>query len=276
MRKEVIGNATLYFGDCREVLPSLAPVDAVITDPPYGIGKAAWDEAFPLWIFETVAGHAPTLAFMPGVWNLLKCPDQVGRHRYVWTLSARLVNGMTRGAIGFGNWIPLVLYSSVDEAAWCAKFKEWCDANAVTKADLDAAAGTSDMGGWWASNLPHRSQIPAPEQWAKLKAAFSPPDEFDRDVHAALHMQETDSRDFAVGGEPKVDHPSPKPLNVMSWFVWRTPGTVILDPFMGSGTTGIAALRLGRSFVGVEIHEPYFEIACERIENAQRQERLFA
>ena len=50
----------------------------------------------------------------------------------------------------------------------------------------------------------------------------------------------------------------------------------ILDPYMGSGTTGVAAMQLGRKFVGIEIHEPYFNIACERIENAQRQQRMFA
>jgi DNA modification methylase len=61
----------------------------------------------------------------------------------------------------------------------------------------------------------------------------------------------------------------------MEWCVKKMEGDV-LDPFMGSGTTGVAAVRLGRKFFGIEQHEPYFDIACERIENAQRQERLFA
>lgn len=50
----------------------------------------------------------------------------------------------------------------------------------------------------------------------------------------------------------------------------------ILDPFMGSGTTGVACANLGRSFIGIEIDRKYFDIACERIENAQRQHRMFA
>lgn len=72
-------------------------------------------------------------------------------------------------------------------------------------------------------------------------------------------------------------HPTQKPVPLMSWCIQQAGSpTSICDPFMGSGTTGVAAIRAGASFVGIEIHEPYFQIACERIENAQRQERLFA
>lgn len=52
------------------------------------------------------------------------------------------------------------------------------------------------------------------------------------------------------------------------------PEIVVLDPFMGSGTTGVACMNLGRKFIGIELEEKYFDIACERIENAQRQQRL--
>jgi DNA modification methylase len=60
----------------------------------------------------------------------------------------------------------------------------------------------------------------------------------------------------------------------MEWCVGFTEGTV-LDPFAGSGTTGVACARLGRRFVGVEIELRYFDIACRRIEQAQRQRDLF-
>jgi len=70
-------------------------------------------------------------------------------------------------------------------------------------------------------------------------------------------------------------HPTQKPIALMRWCVAKTEGSV-LDPFMGSGTTGAACMELRREFIGIEVHEPYFHVACERIENAQRQERLFA
>jgi DNA modification methylase len=61
----------------------------------------------------------------------------------------------------------------------------------------------------------------------------------------------------------------------MEFVVTRAPAGTVADCFMGSGTTGVACARLGRKFVGIEIHEPYFNIACRRIEQAQRQKDLF-
>ena len=75
-------------------------------------------------------------------------------------------------------------------------------------------------------------------------------------------------------GVPRV-HPTQKPVAVMSWCLGFAPGSV-LDPFMGSGTTGVACMNLGRKFIGIEIEPKYFDISCERIENAQRQMRMFA
>ena len=73
-------------------------------------------------------------------------------------------------------------------------------------------------------------------------------------------------------------HPCPKPLSFIKKLVGKCSlaGETVLDPFMGSGTTGVACADLGRKFIGIEITESYFNIACERIENAYRQERLFA
>jgi site-specific DNA-methyltransferase (adenine-specific) len=63
----------------------------------------------------------------------------------------------------------------------------------------------------------------------------------------------------------------------MAWCLGFVPtAQIIIDPFMGSGTTGVACVRRGRRFVGIEIDEGYFEIACRRIEAETRQPRLFA
>jgi DNA modification methylase len=73
---------------------------------------------------------------------------------------------------------------------------------------------------------------------------------------------------------PKL-HPTQKPLALMQWcFKWFD-GDVILDPYCGSGTTGVAALSFGKTFIGIEREEKYFSIACRRIEDAQRQGHLF-
>ncbi len=70
-------------------------------------------------------------------------------------------------------------------------------------------------------------------------------------------------------------HPTQKPTEVMEFIVQRSPGQAVLDPFMGSGTTGVACARLGRRFIGIEIEPKYFDVACQRIDHTQRQRDLF-
>lgn len=81
----------------------------------------------------------------------------------------------------------------------------------------------------------------------------------------------------ATDGAEKFDHPCPKPIGQMRRLVARAtlPGETILDPFMGSGTTGVACVKLGRKFIGIEIDESYFDIACERIRKAYSQPDMF-
>jgi DNA modification methylase len=72
-------------------------------------------------------------------------------------------------------------------------------------------------------------------------------------------------------------HPTEKPRRLMAEIIgdFSNPGQLICDPFMGSGTTGVAAVQMGRRFIGIELNPTYFDIACRRIEDAQRQGRLF-
>jgi len=76
---------------------------------------------------------------------------------------------------------------------------------------------------------------------------------------------------------PRV-HPTQKPIVVMEWAIsqCRKGARTVLDPFMGSGTTGVACANMGRKFIGIEIERKYFDIACERIDAAHAQGRLFA
>jgi DNA modification methylase len=83
------------------------------------------------------------------------------------------------------------------------------------------------------------------------------------------------SRAQAYGAIDK-QHPTQKPLPLMQWCLGFLPNAeTILDPFMGSGTTGVACVNLGRKFIGIEIDPGYFDIACRRIEAAYAQPRLF-
>ena len=210
-RKEVIGDCTLYLGDCLEILPTLEKVDAVITDPPYGIGANKmtlgngkqkiergaldWDAEPPSPKFFELSG--------------LAAPIQI-----YWG----------------GNYFGL-------PRARCWLVWDKCT-GANDFADCELAWTNLDM-------VVKKKVIP----WVGANA------------------KDTPSR----------EHPTQKPVELIAWCIGLAKSAqTILDPFMGSGTTGVACANLGRKFIGIEIEPKYFEIACERITNAYRQERLFA
>jgi len=203
-RVEVIGGAVLLQGDCLDILPALDKVDAVVTDPPYGLGKKMsggtwavksshyadmhdWDEcALQVWIDEILALGVP-------------------------------------GIIWGGNY-----FAMPPSRCWLS----WCKPDFPTMADMELA---------W-TNL---------DRPAKRWASGRTPD-----------------------GQ-KV-HPTQKPVALMKWCLDFLPtAETILDPFMGSGTTGVAAVQMGRKFIGIEREPKYFDIACKRIEEAQRQGDMF-
>lgn len=202
--KVTIGNATLYLGDCREILPTLPRVDAVVTDPPYGLGKkmqgGTWGakdafSGFLIWDTET---------------------QQAGFDAIVDLRVPSVVWG--------GNY-----YLVPPSRCWLI----WNKVNSVpTMADFEQA-------------------------WTN----------FDKPAKRI---------DLPVG-RVEFGHPTQKPLRLMKWCIEQIPGHAhtILDPYMGSGTTGVACAQMGRAFIGIEIDPRYFEIACRRIEAAQKQPDLF-
>lgn len=214
-RREVIGNATLYLGDCLEILPTLAKVDAVITDPPYGIGESSRKN-------DSRGQLAPPTNYGVYAWDEEPASKAA--------ISASIAAGDV-ACIWGGNFFGLPR---------APKWLVWDKLNSGDFADAELA-------------------------WTNCKGAVRV---FRHMWNGMLRASEKDI--------PRV-HPTQKPIALMKWCVEQCgEPQLILDPFCGSATTGIAAVQLGRAFIGIEIHEPYFEIACERIENAQRQERLFA
>ena len=98
----------IFLGDCREILPQLPKVDLVLTDPPYGVNKAEWDVAYDYSALEFI--NTDKLGLMCGVWNVTNTAPTIAGLRYKWMIIAHLINGMTRGGIGFGNYIPCLIY----------------------------------------------------------------------------------------------------------------------------------------------------------------------
>ena len=214
-RKEVIGDATLYLGDCLEILPTLPKVDAVITDPPYGIGEAAGKNASR---------------------TKLAIAKDYGDAR--WDDSPISADAI-QAVISAGKWAAVFggnYYAMPPSSCWLVWDKENGDNDF---ADCELA-------------------------WTNYPKAV-------RRIRYMWHGM------LRANGELRGDHPTQKPIGVMKWAISHAPcSATVLDPFMGSGTTGVACMNLGRRFIGIEIEPKYFDIACECIENAQRQQRMFA
>lgn len=217
--KVIIGDATLYLGDCMEILPMLGKVDAVITDPPYGIGV---DRA----MAKASGTKYGVAAAAKGVYESSGWDDApIGSEH----IAAMLL--MANEAIIFGgNYFPLP-----PSRCWLV----WDKKVNGAFADCELA-------------------------WTNL----------DKPVRRIEWMWNGMLRQ---GGEERNGHPTQKPVSVMAWCIEQasSPQT-ILDPFMGSGTTGVAAIQLGRKFIGIEREPKYFDIACQRIEQAVAQGQLFA
>lgn len=203
-RTETIGDCVLILGDALEVMPTLGKVDAVVADPPYGLGKK----------------------MQGGTWGAQEHNEGFLK----WDLKINQ------------EWIEQILKLSVPSIIWGGNYflvppsrcwLIWHKTNAVpTMADFEMA--------WTNLDKPaKRLELPV--------------------------------------GRVEYGHPTQKPLSLMKWCIEHLPsGTeTILDPFMGSGTTGVACAKLGRKFIGIELEEKYFDLACKRIEEAYLQPDMF-
>lgn len=215
-RVEHIGNCELHLGDCRDVLPTLSGVDAVVTDPPYGMNWNTDSTRF-------TGGGSPG----------------VDRERIV----GDAVPFDPQPILALG--IPTVLwgYNHIAQRLPVGKTLIWLKQNPNSYGEFlsDAELGWATGGdGVWAFYRP-------------------------RSIATAV-----------IEGLGKVAHPTQKPVALMEWCLGFVPkvGT-ILDPYCGSGTTGVACVKLGRRFIGIEIEPKYYEIALRRIEQAYRQRDLF-
>ena len=213
--EQLAEGVTLYLGDCREILPTLGKVDAVVTDPPYGIGEAAGKN-------KSRGNLAVAKDYGTDEWD----------NKPVTADLMRLVRSAGRFSIIFGG----NYYDCPPASCWLV----WDKENGTNDfADCELA---------W-TNLPKAVR--------RLKFMWN----------GMLRAH----------GEPRGDHPTQKPIGVMKWCIEQLPADClqILDPFMGSGTTGVAAAKMGRHFIGIEREARYFDAACRRIADALKTPDLF-
>lgn len=227
-RIETIGDATLYLGDSSEIMPALAPVDVVITDPPYSANTHEMSKS------NKGAGHG--------------------------------VRHITFEALTNEDFIATVRRTLDHAAAWV-----------VMTCDYKHAALLYEwpefvrLGVWVKPNPMPQISADRPGQGFEAVAILHGGKRakvWNRGGGAGVWTMPVVS-----GGEV----PTQKPLALAAAFVadFTLPRETVLDPFMGSGTTGVACLKAGRKFIGIEADAGRFDIACKRLSEAWRQPRLF-
>lgn len=225
--REVIGDATLYCADCRDVLPSLTGTDAVITDPP-------WDGA------EEIPGADDPRGLFRSVAPLLRAK------RYVIQLGCDSDPAFLA---------PIAQRHPFLRVCWLAYACPTYKGRLLHTGDVAYAYGE------WPAPHPGATVIPGECRSSRADREF---------------VRGPRSRGKEKGGYTSLSHPMPRRSEHVAWLVrWFAQGAV-LDPFMGSGTTGVCAVQQGRPFIGIDVHRPYFDLACRRIDDAQRQRRLIA
>lgn len=239
-RVEQIGAATLYLGDCLEVMATLEPVDHIIGDPPYE--QLMHDLHASVKLRRTDGGSERKDLDFAGI-DRIREPfiAEVRRINQGWLLAFCNVEGVW-------HWRQALLAGGLKFKTTCVWIKPDCTPKLNGQGP---ALGYECITTTWCGR-----------GHARWNAGGK------RGVYTHL----------VNNPERHGEHPTEKPRRLMSEIVadFTKPGEVILDPFMGSGTTGVAAVRAGRRFIGIEMSERYFDIACKRIDDAQRQGDMFA
>jgi site-specific DNA-methyltransferase (adenine-specific) len=221
--KVEIGLATLYHGDCMDILTILDKVDAVITDPPYGEVNRKNSG-----LRNLDRGVADIADF-----NLSELASLLAKHGssvYVWC-GIEQISELRSAMVNLGMSTRLCIWEKTN---------------------------------------------PSPMNGQHLWLSSIETCVFGKEAGATFN-EHCVSPVFRLPTEPKEYHPTAKPIPLMERLIRASTneGMTVIDPFMGSGTTGVAAIQMGRKFIGIESEKKYFDIACKRIEESQKQLCLF-
>lgn len=237
-RVENIGAATLYLGNSLELVADLAPFDHVITDPPYeAIMHASKNERAPARLDSGPALQG--LDFAP-IDDIRERVVAMGEHCDGWFIAFCTSEGV-------GRWADCINVSPMKYKRACVWIKP--DSTPQLNGQGPAQGAEHFVCAW------------AGQGHAKWNGGGK------RGVYTHL----------VNNAERTGHHPTEKPRRLMSEIIadFTLPNDLICDPFMGSGTTGVASVMAGRLFIGIEQNEAYFELACKRLADAQRQGQLF-
>jgi DNA modification methylase len=227
--EQLAEGVTLYLGDCREILPTLGKVDAVVTDPPYEADAHRKDR-------KITGKNRGTIATAFSFGSIDNIRDDI---------AAKMVAACEGWVLAFCMAEGIAPWRDAFEAAG-AKYKRamiWIKPDAMPQFNGQGpAAGFESIVSVWCGS-----------GYSRWNGGGR--------VGTFTHNKNT-------GG--KHEHETQKPVPLMAELVelFTNRGDLVCDPFMGSATTGVAAIKLGRRFVGIELEERYFDLSCRRIQAA--------
>jgi site-specific DNA-methyltransferase (adenine-specific) len=242
----------LYLGDCLDVLGRIpdGSVDMVLCDPPYGTTASNWDSVIPLdpmWAHVKRVlkknGAAVFTAAQPFSSALVMSNPEMFAYEWIWVKSK--ITGVLNA-----KKMPVRKHEQILVFSESKATGTYNAQGLVPNGKITRQGGSSD-------NYGERSSDPYVQEWTN----------WPRDV-------------LEIASEGKTVHPTQKPVALMVYLIltYTNEGDTVLDFTMGSGTTGVAAVKTNRAFIGIERDESYFEIAKSRIESASAPDQadLFA
>ncbi len=233
MRKEIIGDCTLFLEDCYTAISNIEKINAIITDPPYELSDLA-----------------------------------PGSSHYGMSLRKFESDNYKNIVSGF----DLSLFEHLEKI--CAPFNMFCFCSNKQISKI-------------MSYHEERGRSTTLLVWHKTNAVPFANGVWRGDIEYVVHVKDSGATFIGDAKEKKkvsqypivsdLSHPTVKPLGLIQKYIkiCSNKDDIIFDPFMGSGTTGVACVRMGRKFIGCEINPEYFELACRRIEDAHKQTDMF-
>lgn len=235
-RKEIIGDCTLYLGDTMQILPALGKSKLCVSDIPYAL---------------TTGGKSKSSKTMSGIF---------AAHNYA--NDGQLI----MATVPFPEMMEAI-YNNLENDADCYVMMNDKNMFPVQQASFDAGFQLHNILVW-------DKVTPTANRWYMKNNEFTL---YLWKGHARTINYPNSKQTLRAGERKETDHPTEKPVSLMYEYVRNSSevGDVVIDPFMGCGSTVVACAQLGRKGVGIELVPEFFEKACERVESAMQNPMLF-
>lgn len=238
VKEEQIGDCRMILGDCLQVMPLLGKVDAVVTSPPYNFG--GFNRNGRVSAYKSYSDNLPECEYRDWIFSVIKSLPLMNGASVFWNYKGRYVNGRYNHPWWVADCSHLNL---VQEIIW---------------------------------NYPSSPDVAKIKFYPRIEYIFYFSNGKPKFFNEASSI-ETNIWKFSHNENANSKHPAPFPIQLPNRCIRAAtrPNETILDLFMGSGTTGVACAKMGRKFIGIELDPDYFEIACDRVDEATRQPDLF-